>query len=91
MLLGGDELHRLIERNLWLGAAKDGVGLLSVHPDGGDGTGNSHFVQASQDVVQADSFACILLQSDDGKTAVVQYVVDKGQGCAFFLQILKKD
>ena len=65
MLLGGDELHRLIERNLWLGAAKDGVGLLSVHPDGGDGTGNSHFVQASQYVVQADGLPGVFLQSDN--------------------------
>ena len=42
---GGDELHVLIERDFGFGSGVDGIHLLAVNTDGGDGGGDTQLVQ----------------------------------------------
>ena len=78
--LGGDEAHALIESNLGFRCGIDRVRLLAVDTYGGDSRADAEVVEPSQDVVQADRLAGILLQSHDGDAVMVQYVVDKRHG-----------
>lgn len=75
MLVGGDELHALVECYFWLGSGIDGVHLLAVYANGCDGCGYPQLVQPSQNVVKTDGFASVFFKTYDGQAPIVAYFI----------------
>ena len=71
VLVGGDELHALVEGDFGLGCGVDGVYLLAIDTDGGDGSGDTQLVQPTQKVVKADCLAGVFFKAYNGQAPIV--------------------
>jgi len=69
--VGGDELHALVEGDFGLGGGVDGVDLLAVDTDGGDGSGDAQLVQPPEKIVETDCLAGVFFEPYDGEAPIV--------------------
>ena len=71
VFVGGDKLHALVEGDFGLGGGVNGVYLLAVDTDGGDGCGDPQMVQPAKNIIKTDCFASVFFKAYNGQAPIV--------------------